>query len=85
MSQSISEGRPVLVERMTSTHQSLSAYGEFGTGKTQLTHTMSVACQLPPDMGGAAGKVSLFVDPDRRTPKCFVGGVHRYGREIQVG
>ena len=31
-------------------------YGEFRTGKTQLAHTMSVVTQLPPDMGGAAGK-----------------------------
>ena len=40
-------------------------YGEFRTGKTQLAHTMSVVCQLPPDMGGAAGKVSRFVNLDR--------------------
>ena len=28
---------------------------------------MSVLCQLPPDMGGAAGKVSQFVDPGHFT------------------
>jgi hypothetical protein len=33
-------------------------YGEFRTGKTQLAHTMSVVTQLPPEMGGASGKVS---------------------------
>jgi RecA/RadA recombinase len=32
-------------------------YGEFRTGKTQLAHTMSVVAQLPPELGGAAGKV----------------------------
>lgn len=32
-------------------------YGEFRTGKTQMAHTMSVVTQLPPDLGGAAGKV----------------------------
>lgn len=32
-------------------------YGEFRTGKTQLAHTMSVVAQLPPEMGGASGKV----------------------------
>ena len=36
---------------------SQSVYGEFRTGKTQLAHTMSVVSQLPPEMGGAAGKV----------------------------
>ena len=35
-------------------------YGEFRTGKTQLAHTMSVVAQLPPEMGGAAGKVVQF-------------------------
>ncbi|KAJ8487292.1 hypothetical protein ONZ51_g4262 [Trametes cubensis] len=34
-------------------------YGEFRTGKTQLAHTMSVVAQLPPDMGGASGKVFM--------------------------
>lgn len=34
-------------------------YGEFRTGKTQLAHTMSVVTQLPPDMGGASGKVTI--------------------------
>lgn len=35
-------------------------YGEFRTGKTQLAHTMSVLAQLPPEMGGASGKVRLM-------------------------
>ena len=34
-----------------------AVYGEFRTGKTQMAHTMSVVAQLPPEMGGAAGKV----------------------------
>ncbi|KAH9835920.1 DNA recombination and repair protein Rad51, partial [Rhodofomes roseus] len=38
-------------------------YGEYRTGKTQLAHTMSVVAQLPPDMGGAAGKVA-FIDTE---------------------
>ncbi|KAG1857543.1 Rad51-domain-containing protein [Suillus tomentosus] len=39
--------------------QSISeVYGEFRTGKTQLAHTISVVTQLPPEMGGASGKVS---------------------------
>lgn len=35
----------------------ITVYGEFRTGKTQLAHTMSVVAQLPPEMGGASGKV----------------------------
>ena len=36
-------------------------YGEFRTGKTQLAHTMSVMAQLPPELGGASGKVTKLV------------------------
>lgn len=28
------------------------AFGEFRTGKTQLSHTLCVMAQLPPSMGG---------------------------------
>jgi len=31
-------------------------YGEFRTGKSQVCHTMAVACQLPREMGGGNGK-----------------------------
>ncbi|KAH9990959.1 Rad51-domain-containing protein [Russula compacta] len=48
MSQSITEGK---------------FYGEYRTGKTQLAHTMSVVAQLPPDLGGAAGKVA-YIDTE---------------------
>ena len=34
------------------------AFGEFRTGKTQLSHTLCVMAQLPESMGGASGKVS---------------------------
>ncbi|CUA76539.1 Meiotic recombination protein dmc1 [Schizosaccharomyces pombe 972h-] [Rhizoctonia solani] len=44
--------------------QSISeAYGEFRTGKTQLAHTLSVIAQLPPEMGGASGKVT-YIDTE---------------------
>lgn len=33
-------------------------YGEYRTGKTQLCHTLAVTCQLPPEHGGAAGRVA---------------------------
>lgn len=32
-------------------------FGEFRTGKTQLAQTLCVMAQLPPEMGGASGKV----------------------------
>jgi len=38
-------------------------YGEYRTGKTQLAHTMSVVAQLPPDFGGAAGKIA-YIDTE---------------------
>ncbi|KAH9985613.1 meiotic recombination protein dmc1 [Russula vinacea] len=41
----------------------LGVYGEYRTGKTQLAHTMSVVTQLPPDFGGAAGKVA-YIDTE---------------------
>jgi len=44
--------------------QSISeVYGEFRTGKTQLAHTMSVVTQLPPELGGASGKVA-YIDTE---------------------
>ncbi|CAE6383362.1 unnamed protein product [Rhizoctonia solani] len=44
--------------------QSISeVYGEFRTGKTQLAHTLSVMAQLPPEMGGASGKVT-YIDTE---------------------
>ncbi|TEB39377.1 hypothetical protein FA13DRAFT_1751484 [Coprinellus micaceus] len=38
-------------------------YGEYRTGKTQLAHTMSVVAQLPPEYGGAPGKVA-YIDTE---------------------
>ena len=64
MSQSISEGE-AFENSEDYSPDVFVVYGEFRTGKTQLAHTMSVVCQLPPDMGGAAGKVSQLVDLDR--------------------
>ncbi|KAH7886150.1 Rad51-domain-containing protein [Phlebopus sp. FC_14] len=38
-------------------------YGEFRTGKTQLAHTITVVAQLPPELGGASGKVA-YIDTE---------------------
>lgn len=39
------------------------AFGEFRTGKTQLSHTFCVTCQLPNDQGHAGGKAA-FIDTE---------------------
>jgi|EP00927_Polykrikos_kofoidii_P052222 meiotic recombination protein DMC1 len=38
-------------------------FGEFRCGKTQLSHSASVMAQLPPNMGGANGKV-IYIDTE---------------------
>ncbi len=38
-------------------------YGEFGSGKTQIAHELSVTVQLPPEKGGMEGK-ALYVDTE---------------------
>ncbi|EJN59829.1 DNA repair and recombination protein RadA [Halogranum rubrum] len=39
------------------------AYGEFGAGKSQITHQMSVNVQLPKEVGGLRGSV-IFIDSE---------------------
>jgi len=38
-------------------------YGEYGSGKTQLCHTLCVTCQLPPSKGGLGGG-ALYIDTE---------------------
>ena len=38
-------------------------YGEFGSGKTQICHTLCVTTQLPKDQGGLGGSV-VYVDTE---------------------
>jgi DNA repair protein RadA len=38
-------------------------YGEFGSGKSQVTHELSVTVQLPPEHGGLGGS-AIFVDSE---------------------
>jgi DNA repair protein RadA len=37
------------------------SYGQFGSGKTQLAHQLSVNVQLPPEKGGL-GKTAVYID-----------------------
>jgi meiotic recombination protein DMC1 len=39
------------------------AFGEFRTGKTQLSHTLCVTAQMPSENGGGNGKV-CFIDTE---------------------
>ncbi|CAM1302493.1 DMC1 (predicted) [Pycnogonum litorale] len=39
------------------------AFGEFRTGKTQLSHTLCVSCQLPRQNGYSGGK-AIFIDTE---------------------
>lgn len=60
-----------------------AVYGEFRTGKTQLAHTMSVLAQLPPELGGASGKVSLAISllfSIFSFNRCDQGCIYRHGR-----
>jgi len=38
-------------------------YGEYGTGKTQICHQLSVNVQLPPEKGGLSGK-AVYIDSE---------------------
>jgi len=38
-------------------------YGQYGSGKSQLAHTLAVRCQLAPEKGGAAG-MAVFIDTE---------------------
>lgn len=38
-------------------------YGQYGSGKSQLAHSLAVRCQLPTEKGGAGG-VAVFIDTE---------------------
>ncbi|MBI4450691.1 DNA repair and recombination protein RadA [Candidatus Woesearchaeota archaeon] len=39
------------------------AYGQYGSGKSQIAHTLAVRCQLPLEQGGAGGSC-VFIDTE---------------------
>ncbi len=55
-------------------------YGEFGSGKTQICHTLAVNVQLPEEQGGL-GKGAIYIDtentfsPDRITEIAYHRGL----------
>jgi len=61
------------------TGQITEIFGEFRCGKTQLCHTLCVACQLPIDQGGAESK-ALYVDTEGTfRPERLQSIAERYG------
>mmetsp|Transcript_107489 Transcript_107489/g.285981 ORF Transcript_107489/g.285981 Transcript_107489/m.285981 type:complete len:379 (-) Transcript_107489:100-1236(-) len=61
------------------TGQITEIFGEFRCGKTQLCHTLCVACQLPIDRGGAESK-ALYIDTEGTfRPERLVSIAERYG------
>lgn len=54
-------------------------FGEFRTGKTQMCHTLCVACQRPLDQGGAEGR-AIYVDTEGTfRPQKLVAIAERFG------
>merc|ERR1719220_1909854 len=61
------------------TGQITEIFGEFRCGKTQLYHTLCVACQLPVDRGGGESK-ALYIDTEGTfRPERLVSIAERYG------
>mmetsp|Transcript_72456 Transcript_72456/g.235363 ORF Transcript_72456/g.235363 Transcript_72456/m.235363 type:complete len:396 (+) Transcript_72456:91-1278(+) len=61
------------------TGQITEIFGEFRCGKTQLCHTLCVACQLPIDRGGGESK-ALYIDTEGTfRPERLVQIAQRYG------
>jgi len=61
------------------TGQITEIFGEFRCGKTQLCHTLCVACQLPIDQGGGESK-ALYIDTEGTfRPERLVAIAQRYG------
>eukprot|EP01130_Rhizamoeba_saxonica_P012705 TRINITY_DN5390_c0_g1_i4.p1 TRINITY_DN5390_c0_g1~~TRINITY_DN5390_c0_g1_i4.p1 ORF type:complete len:233 (+),score=45.85 TRINITY_DN5390_c0_g1_i4:102-701(+) len=55
------------------------AFGEFRTGKTQISHTLCVTAQLPHDLGGGNGRV-IYIDTEGTfRPERVVPIAERFG------
>mmetsp|Transcript_33236 Transcript_33236/g.77246 ORF Transcript_33236/g.77246 Transcript_33236/m.77246 type:complete len:378 (-) Transcript_33236:163-1296(-) len=61
------------------TGQITEIFGEFRCGKTQLCHTLCVACQLPIENGGGESK-ALYIDTEGTfRPERLLSIAQRYG------
>jgi len=61
------------------TGQITEVFGEFRCGKTQLCHTLCVACQMPTENGGAESK-ALYIDTEGTfRPERLISIASRYG------
>jgi len=59
-------------------------YGEFGSGKTQICHTLCVTTQLPKDQGGLGGGV-VYVDTENTfRPERIAEIAHARGQNSDV-
>lgn len=58
-----SEGLDEILGGGIETQAVTEVFGEFGSGKTQLAHQLSVNVQLPPERGGLGGKV-VYIDTE---------------------
>lgn len=58
-------------------------FGEFRTGKTQLSHTLCVTCQLPKEKGGGEGK-AMYIDTEGTfRPERLTDIAERFGLDPQ--
>ena len=55
------------------------AFGEFRTGKTQISHTLCVAAQLDPAQGGAGGKAAYIDTEGCFRPERIAAIANRFG------
>ena len=53
-------------------------FGEFRTGKTQLSHTLCVTAQLPSESGGGQGKVAFIDTENTFRPERIKAIAERY-------
>ena len=53
-------------------------FGEFRTGKTQLSHTLCVTAQMPAELGGGAGKVAFIDTENTFRPERIKSIAERY-------
>jgi meiotic recombination protein DMC1 len=56
-------------------------FGEFRTGKTQLSHTLCVAAQMSSDVGGGNGKVAFIDTENTFRPERIKSIAERYNMD----